>query len=183
MTVILREDKDRTHVLVSESDVARLRPGMRFLNVVTPRSLEADRALIAQMTAREWDGVCLSGIETPADLEKAGALLRVAEANRGLPPSSLSILAIPDTARAALRLTEFDRALSFLCGFLFDAHALSDASGAAMESDLIADLRLRLPLAARASGVEAYLKVTDTAADTWSSAIRDGYRGLCLTET
>lgn len=182
MTIILREQPDLTEIAECDPADAVLRVGMRLAHAVMPRSLDEDRHFIADLSETAWNGVRLSGVETPADIEKASALLRVAEANRDMPPSSLLIFAVLDTARAALGLDRFDRAIPRLAGFIFDANVLARASGAAADSDLVAHLRLRLPLAARASGVTAFLAASDDCPETMSNAAREGYGGLCVRE-
>ncbi|MCD2171362.1 hypothetical protein [Rhizobium sp. C4] len=180
MTVILREELAPARVVVGETDDARWPAGARFLTTALPRSLDDDRRLLGRLAEPAWAGICVCGIETPADIERVSVLLRVAEADRDRPPASLLILAVLDTARAALDLAAFHRPIPRLAGFLFDAKALAENTGAAIDSDLIADLRLRLPLAARASEVPAFLKVDEIGADATAASIRNGYHGLCL---
>lgn len=180
MTIVLQDHKDSTRVLFSEPDDAGLWAGMRFHHAAVPRSLDEDRRFIADLSDPASNGVRLSGIETPADIEKASALLRVVEADRGMAPDALVILAVLDTARAALGLADFNRRISRLVGFLFDAGALAETSGVAADSDLLADLRLRLPLAARSSGARAFLTTRDDAPETMTGARRNGYNGICL---
>lgn len=182
MTFMLHEHPDRTEIAECDPAGAVLRVGMRLAHAAMPRSLDEDRRFIAHLSETAWIGVRLSGIETPADIEKASMLLRVAEANRDMPPSSLFILAALDTAKAALGLDRFDRAIPRLAGFIFDAEALARASGAAADSDLVMDLRLRLPLAARACGITALLAASDDGPETAAKAARDGYGGLCVRE-
>lgn len=183
MTVILREDRRGEEIVVVESDDPHLPSGTRWIPLALPRSLEEDRRFLAHLGDPSWAGCCVTGIETPADIEKVSALLRVAEADRNMPPSSLRILAVLDTARAALDLEAFHRQIPRLAGFLFDAETLAASAGVAADSDLIRDLRLRLPLAARASETTAILKVESVEAETAAQAARNGYRGLYVTES
>jgi len=182
MTIILREHPDRTEVIGGYPASSVLQIDTCFVHAVVPRGLDEDRHFIARLSATAWNGVRLSHVEVPADIEKASALLRVAEANRNLPPSSLLILAALDTAKAALNLTAFDRAIPRLAGFIFDGDALAEASGAAPDSELLTDLRIRLPLAARACGITAFLATSDDRPETTANAARGGYGGLCLKE-
>ncbi|MET3612584.1 citrate lyase beta subunit [Rhizobium aquaticum] len=145
-----------------------------------PRSLAEDRRLIAALSDHHWKGVYLDGIEAPSDVEKASALLRVAAANRNWTTAPLPLLAVLDTAAAALALASFNRAIPGLAALLFDGDALALASGASRKSDLIADLRRRLPLAARASGAIAILVTDDAGTEQVAQAARDGYAGLCV---
>lgn len=182
MTIILRENPDHTDVLACDQVDTALRAGMRIGHAEVPRSLGDDRALVDQMSDEAWYALRLSNVESPADIEKVSTLLRVAEANRNLLPGALSIIAALDTARAALGLTAFNQPIPRLAGFIFDGAALALAAGAAPESDLINDLRLRMPLAAKASGAIAFLKRPgicdpETAA---AAARRDGYQGLVI---
>lgn len=183
MTVILRENGHRTEVVVIETDDPCLPSGARLIPVALPRSLEEDRRLLSVLHEPAWAGCLLTGIETPADIEKASALLRVAEADRNMKPSSLRILAVLDTVRAVLGLEAFNHSIPRLAGFIFDAETLAANASVAADSDLIMDLRLRLPLAARASETTAFLKVDSVEAETGAQAARNGYRGLYVTET
>lgn len=182
MTIILQDQTDRTTVLESDPNDACLAVGAQFHHAALPRSLEEDRQFIANMSDPEWSGVRLAGIETPADIEKVSALLRVVEANRDMAPNTLVILAVLDTAKAALGLAGFNRTIPRLAGLIFDAEVLARASGAAAESALVMDLRLRLPLAARASAVPAFLTTGDDSPETKTKAARDGYNGLSIKE-
>ncbi len=181
MTVILQDSIDRTEIVAcGPEDDAIWRRGMCLVQLAVPRSTDGDRDFISLLSDRNWHGVILSGVETPADIEKASTLLRVAEAHRNLKTGSLLIVAVLDTAKAALGLAAFHRAIPRLAGLAFDARALACASGAAADSDLVADLRLRLPLAARACGVTAILKVRERTPAISSASARDGYHGLWL---
>lgn len=180
MTIILRQFQDRIEVVSAQPPESTLEPGMQFWPCAMPRSLAEDRRLIAAMSDDRWKGVCLNGLEAPSDVEKASALLRVAAANRNLPTAHLPILAVLDTVAAALALATFNRAIPGLAAFLFDGDALARTSGASRQSDLIADLRRRLPLAARASGAMAILVKDEALTETKVIAARDGYAGLCL---
>lgn len=178
--ILLNEHTDETDIAEQAPSATALRVGMRLCHVALPRNLGEDRQFIAQLSRHQWHGIRLSDVTSPADIEKASALLRVAEANRGLPSLSLPIVAVLDTAKAALALATFDRPVPRLAGLLFDGDAFSRASGAATDSALLWDLRLRLPLAASASGVIAFLTVTDMAPETAAAAARDGYGGLSV---
>jgi hypothetical protein len=178
VTLLLHQSPDRTRAAAADG-MSLWRTGMVLARMPVPRSLDEDRAFIGLLSGSEQAGVHLSHVETPADIEKASALLRVAEAHRGM-AGRLIILATLDTARAALGLASFNRSIPRAAAFLFDAAALASASGASGDSGLISDLRLRLPLAARASGVCAILAVDDDAAVDAVGHARDGYDGLCL---
>ena len=175
VALLLHQSPKTTRVAAADgSDLWRA--GMVFARLAVPKSLEQDRAFIDMLSGSAQAGVHLSQVETPADIEKASALLRVVEANR-------VILATLDTARAALGLSAFNRSIPRAAAFLFDAAALASASGAARDSGLVADLGRRLPLAARASGVNAILTVDDGVAVGTVGHARDGYDGLCLPVT
>lgn len=180
MMILLEAYSDHTNVAANEAQRFILRVGMRFVEAHVPRSLDEDRRFVSRLSETDWDGVRLCGVEAPADIEKASALLRVAEANRAMPDGSLPILAVLDTARAALALDRFDRTISRLAAFIFEPDALARAAGAAADSGLVADLRLRLPLVARTCGVAALLTVGTSDPDASAKARRDGYDGLCL---
>lgn len=182
MTFILREHSGSTSRIACDGDDLRLRLGMQFLHAELPRGIEDDRRFIARMSEPSWDGIVLFGIETPADIEKASALLRIAEAARAMPQGALLILARLDTARAALGLARFDRPVPRLAGLVFDADVLALASGAAADSALVTDLGLRLPLAARASGAAAILRTDESGPQTIARARNDGYVGLWLAQ-
>lgn len=176
--ILLNEHTDETDVAEQAPSATALRVGMRLCHVALPRNLGEDRQFIAQLSRHQWHGIRLSDVTSPADIEKASALLRVAEANRGLPSLSLPIVAVLDTAKAALALATFDRPVPRLAAFLFDGDALGRASGAAKDSALLSDLRLRLPLAARVCGVVAFLTVTEMTPEAAAAAAREGYGGL-----
>ena len=181
VALLLHQSPKTTRVAAADgSDLWRA--GMVFARLAVPKSLEQDRAFIDMLSGSAQAGVHLSQVETPADIEKASALLRVVEANRGM-TEGLVILATLDTARAALGLSAFNRSIPRAAAFLFDAAALASASGAARDSGLVADLGRRLPLAARASGVNAILTVDDGVAVGTVGHARDGYDGLCLPVT
>lgn len=180
MKIVLKVHSGHTIVEHSPTNSNLLRAGTRFVHADLPRSIEDDRRFVALLSGAAWDGVHLFRVEGPADIEKASTLLRIAEANRGMPDPSLSILASLDTDKAALGLDRFDRTVPRLAGFVFDAGALALVSGAAADSDLVGDLRLRLPLAARASRVAAILTTGGIDPEVEAKAARDGYDGLCL---
>ncbi len=180
MTIILRQLRDCVEVVSAQSPESTITPGMRLWSVAMPRSLAEDRRLIAAMSDPQWEGVYLDGIEAPSDVEKASALRRVAAANRNWTTAPLPIFAVLDTAAAALALATFNRAIPGLAAFLFDGDTLARTSGASKESDLIADLRRRLPLAARASGAIAILVADKAGTEEVALAARDGYAGLCV---
>lgn len=152
--------------------------GAVLVEAFVPTTLHAERALMAQLAQDRFAGLVLCGVETPADIEKASALLRVVEADRSLRSPSLIILARFDTAKAALGLAAFNRAIPRLAGFLFDGAALAGAAGTSPESELVRDLRRRLPLAAKASNAAAVLIIGhgDEAPERIAS---DGYDGVC----
>ena len=146
-----------------------------------PRSLEEERALIERLSEERWAGLVLTGTESPADIEKASSLLRVAEAHRSLPSPSLLIVARLDTAKAALGLVSFNRRISSLAGLLIDRQAIAAAAGVSADSALVRDLEMRLPLAAKACGAAAILAVTDRRYDEQSLAAAAGYDGVFYT--
>lgn len=182
MQLLFEEDRDGLKALAAADEPCPWSEGARFVSRAVSRSLEADRDFIGTLCNVRISGVHLTDIETPADIEKASALLRVAEATRGASLPRICILARLDTAQAALGLADFNRPIPRLCGFLFDAAALAVATGASANGALIADLQTRLPLAARVSAAFAILRCPGAInADEAESAARAGYHGLCRT--
>lgn len=180
MNVLLRHETARGVITVSHATSGPLRRGMTFLEFSVPRTLADDRALMTRLSREDWQGVEVCGVETPADIEKASALMRVAEANRGLAPLSLLLLASLDTAKAALGLASFNRAIPRLAGLVFDSRTMAEAAGVSAKAALIEELRLRLPLAAKAADVIAVLKQAEDGQEQRAMAARDGYAGLCI---
>jgi citrate lyase beta subunit len=180
MTLILKEHADGLEVLDADGDDAGWPKGALFAFMQVPRSLTEDQRLIETFSAPAMGGVCLTSVETPADIEKASTLLRVAEAMRGAGATGLAIVARLDTARAALGLADFNRATPRLVAFLFDAPALATDADVAEDSALVSDLQLRLPLAARACGAVAVLRISEPfSLAIADEAARNGYAGLC----
>lgn len=180
MTIILRRYPGWTDVVIAEPQDGTFSPGMRFLRTAVPRSLDDDRRLLAALSEPDWHGVCVEAVTSPPDIEKVSALLRVAAAHRARPSTTLPIMAVLDTAPAALGLAAFNRAIPGLAALLFDGDALSRAAGTSRGADLVIDLRRRLPLAARASGVMAILVTDEDDTDQAAIAAREGYAGLCV---
>lgn len=180
MTIILRRYPGWTDVVIAEPQDTTFSPGKRFLRTAVPRSLDDDRHLLAALSEPDWYGVCVEDVTSPADIEKVSALLRVAAVNRARPSTTLPIIAVLDTAPAALGLEDFNRAIPGLAALLFDGEALSRAAGTSRDADLVVDLRRRLPLAARASGAIAILVSDEDDTDQAAIAAREGYAGLCV---
>lgn len=179
--LILQQRADRLHVLQAGNAIATWTERASWQCRPMPRSLAAERAFIRDLSEGTVADICLTGIERPADIEKASALLRVVEAKREPGATSLKIIARLDTAEAALGLSTFNKAIPRLIAFLFDPVALAEAAGVAAGSALIGDLRTRLPLAAKASGAAALLKCHGAVDDhALQDAALNGYAGLCI---
>lgn len=176
MTILERRGAFLT---VTEATSSALPIGLHLRELAVPKHPEADLKALALLADPALQGILLKGVETPAEIERVSTLSRVAEAERGL-KNPLAIIAVLDTPHAVLHLAAFDRRIPRLAAYLFDEEALALACGAACDSALLHDLRLRLPLAASASGVMAIRTAAQNDEASRAEAYRDGYRGLLL---
>lgn len=159
-----------------------------FFIIDLPSSYDAEQKFIETIKREDAAGVYLTGIETPADIEKAATLLRVAEAKRGKECSTLAILSEIATPRAALGIESLARTIPYLKAFVFHPQKLAAAIGAKLESDAIQAAGNKIPLAAAVCGIPAFIhlptsRTPEEIAHTWQTAKASGYAGAVVTDT
>lgn len=159
----------------------------RFARAGIPRTRGEELAFVAAAQATDITGLYLSGVERPADVEKASVLLRVAEALAGKPEGSLVILAEIATAKAALAIESFSRAIPRLAALVFNGDVLALNIGADASSNIVQSVCLKVPLAAKASEALAIRWIgsalpADMLKREWQMARQNGFAGVVVTK-
>jgi citrate lyase beta subunit len=155
-----------------------------FVGACVPKTAEEGFQLLDTVATSGASGVCIRRVDGPADIEKVSTLLRVAEAMENSAP--LKIIAEISTPKAALAIEAFNRAIPRLAALSFNPYAIATATGAEIESDLIAAVALKIPLAAAACSALALIDLQqhnlsdESLVKRWRHAKANGYSGIIV---
>lgn len=166
---------------------ARERPGAPpiFVEIaqIEEAAVEADLDAIVPVGPA---GVFLDGCRSRADVQQLSVKLAVREAEAGLAPGAVRIVAwAARTAEAAVALGGYAGASPRLAGLAFDAGALAGALCVPVSSQTVAAVRAQLVLGAAAAGVPALeLAPAGDAAvrRACEDARRSGFAGVIVRE-
>jgi citrate lyase beta subunit len=154
----------------------------RFARFAVPHEADAERRLISHFSSNPNEGLLLTDARSPADIEKASALLRVAAAEAGQPSLCAMVLASIDTPQAALGIAGFNRPVPGIGGLILDEGALTDALGMDAGGAPLDQLRLQVLLAAKVCGVIALQRAPGAGPEDASRSVslRQGFKGLVV---
>jgi citrate lyase beta subunit len=155
-----------------------------FVGARVPKTAADGFQLLDRLTTSVASGVHIKGLDGPPDIEAVSTLLRVAEAMQG--KASLKIIAEISTPKAALAIEAFHRAIPRLAALAFNPDALAVATDADVESDMIAAVACKIPLAAAASSALALIDLQtgvlseEALVQRWRHARVNGYSGIIV---
>lgn len=188
MILIAESDQISVAPTANSSDTKTAWPRLaHFPRAGVPRSRDDELAFVSAAQATGITGFYLSGVDSPADVEKASMLLRVAEAQAGKADGSLVILAEIATAKAALAIESFNRAIPRLDALVFNGDLLAIDIGADAVSSIVQSVCLKIPLAAKASEAMAFrwlgaTEPADRLETEWLMAKRNGFSGIVVSD-